>query len=50
MNRLLALLAHYGGLDETAIIWVPLVLIGGLWWIMRGGDPKEGDEPPEERT
>jgi hypothetical protein len=45
-----ALLAHYGGLDETAIIWVPLVLIGGLWWIMRGGDPKEGDEPPEETT
>jgi hypothetical protein len=47
---LLAPLAHYGGVDETAIIWVPLVLIGGLWWIMRGGDPKEGDEPPEETT
>ena len=47
---MLAPLAHYGGLDETAIIWVPLVLIGGLWWIMRGGDPKEGDEPPEETT
>ena len=47
---MLAPLAHYGGLDETAIIWVPLVLIAGLWWIMRGGDPKEGDEPPEETT
>jgi hypothetical protein len=47
---LLGVLAHYGGLDETAVIWVPLVLIGGLWWIMRGGDPKEGDEPPEETT
>ena len=50
MHLLLALLAHYGGLDETAIIWVPLVLIAGLWWIMRGGDPKEGDEPPPEET
>ena len=47
----LTLLAHYGGVDETAIIWVPLVLVGGLWWIMRGGDPKEGDEqPPTEDT
>jgi hypothetical protein len=45
---LLALLAHYGGVDETAIIWVPLVLIAGLWWIMRGGDPTEGDDPPTE--
>jgi hypothetical protein len=50
LPALLAPLAHYGGLDETAIIWVPLVLIAGLWWIMRGGDPKEGDEPPTEET
>ncbi len=40
------MLAHYGGLDETAIIWVPLVMIGGLWWLLRGGDPKQEDEPP----
>jgi hypothetical protein len=38
-------LAHMGGIDETAIIWVPLVMVGGLWWLLRGGDPKE-DEPP----
>jgi hypothetical protein len=44
---LLGVLAHYGGLDETAIILVPLVMIGGLWWILRGGDPKD-EEPPQE--
>jgi hypothetical protein len=27
----LEVLAHYGGVDETAIIWVPLVLGGVLW-------------------
>jgi hypothetical protein len=41
---LLGVLGHYGGLDETAVIWVPLVMIGGLWWILRGGDPKQDDE------
>jgi hypothetical protein len=41
-------LAHYGGIDETAIIWVPLVMVGGLWWLLRGGDPKEDERPPEE--
>lgn len=47
------MLAHYGGLDETAIIWVPLVMIGGLWWILRGGDPKDEEQeqqPPREET
>ena len=43
----LEVLAHYGGVDETTIIWVPLVLVGVLWWILRGGDP-EDDEPPRE--
>jgi hypothetical protein len=47
---LLCVLAHYGGLDETAVIWVPLVMIGGLWWLLRGGDPKQEDEPPREET
>src|SRR5512132_117957 len=47
---LLGVLAHYGGLDETAIIWVPLVMIGGLWWILRGGDPSKDEEPPREET
>jgi hypothetical protein len=47
---LLEVLAHYGGLDETAVIWVPLVMIGGLWWLLRGGDPKQEDEPPREET
>jgi hypothetical protein len=40
-------LAHMGGIDDTAIIWVPRVMVGGLWWLLRGGDPKE-DEPPRE--
>ena len=43
----LGVLAHYGGIDETAIIWVPLVMVGGLWWLLRGGDPKD-EEPPRE--
>jgi hypothetical protein len=43
----LGVLAHMGGVDETAIVWVPLVMVGGLWWLLRGGDPKE-DEPPRE--
>jgi hypothetical protein len=47
---LLGVLAHYGGLDETAIIWVPLVMIGGLWWILRGGEPKDEEQPPREET
>jgi hypothetical protein len=47
---LLGVLAHHGGLDETAIIWVPLVMIGGLWWILRGGDPGKDEEPPREET
>ncbi|HJU00110.1 MAG TPA: hypothetical protein VJ966_02765 [Actinomycetes bacterium] len=50
MPVVLTLLAHSGGVDETAVIWVPLVLIAGLWWIMRGGDPKEGDDPPPGET
>ena len=50
MPAALALLAHYGGLDETAVIGVPRVMSGGLGWTLRGGDPKEGDEPPPEET
>ena len=42
-------LGHYGGLDETAVIWVPLVLSGGLWWILRGGDPKDKDDEESSR-
>ncbi len=47
---MLGVLGHYGGLDETAIIWVPLVMVGGLWWILRGGDPKEDEESSQEET
>jgi hypothetical protein len=41
------LLAHYGGIDETAIIWMPIVMVIGLYFIFRGGDPKQ-DEPPRK--
>ena len=47
---MLGVLGHYGGLDETAIIWVPLVMVGGLWWILRGGDPKEDDPKEDEES
>ena len=47
---MLGVLGHYGGLDETAIIWVPLVMVGGLWWILRGGDPNEDEESSREET
>ena len=45
----LGVLAHYGGLDETAIIWMPLVMIAGLWWLLRGGDPEDKDDQPSPR-
>ena len=35
-------LAHYGGIDELAIIWMPAVMGIGLWLIMRTGKPEEG--------
>jgi hypothetical protein len=49
-------LAHYGGIDELAIIWMPAVMGIGLWLIMRTGkeEPseedadREGAEVPEE--
>jgi hypothetical protein len=42
-----------GGIDELAVIWMPLVMGFGLWLIMRTGKEKpseeEGTEVPEER-
>lgn len=46
---MLTLLAHYGGIDEMAIILVPLVMVLGLWVIFRGGDPQEGEPPGEDK-
>ena len=52
MPAVLALLAHYGGLDETAVIWVPLVLIAGLWFICRAftdrGGARQEAEPQDQ--
>jgi hypothetical protein len=39
-------LAHMGGIDELAVIWMPLVMGIGLWLIFRTGK----DEQPEEDT
>jgi hypothetical protein len=25
-------------------------MVGGLWWILRGGDPKEDEESSREET
>jgi hypothetical protein len=43
-------LAHYGGIDELAIIWMPLVMGVGLWLIMRTGkeDHSEDDADVSE--
>jgi hypothetical protein len=42
-----------GGIDELAVIWMPLVMGIGLWLIFRTGFTKEPgpDDPgmPEER-
>jgi hypothetical protein len=32
------------------VIWVPLVMVAGLWWILRGGDPKDDEESPREES
>jgi hypothetical protein len=42
-------LAHYGGIDELAMIWMPLVMGIGLWLIMRTGkDEQHGEEEDAE--
>jgi hypothetical protein len=37
-------LGHMGGIDELAVIWMPLVMGIGLWLIFRTGK----DEPSQE--
>jgi hypothetical protein len=37
-------LAHYGGIDELAVIWMPAVMGIGLWLIMRTGKPEDRSE------
>ena len=39
-------LAHYGGIDELAIIWMPAVMGIGLWLILRTGK----EEPTKEEN
>jgi hypothetical protein len=43
-------LAHYGGIDELAIIWMPAVMGIGLWLILRTGKDKEEQQSGEEST
>lgn len=38
--------AHYGGIDELAVVWMPAVMGIGLWLIFRTG--KEEEETSEE--
>jgi hypothetical protein len=40
-------LAHYGGIDELAIIWMPLVMGIGLWLIFRTGKDEQDQEDAE---
>ena len=41
---LVHMFAHMGGIDELAVIWMPLVMGIGLWLIFRTGK----DEPSKE--
>ena len=40
-------LAHMGGIDELAIIWMPLVMGIGLWLIFRTGKDETSQEDAE---
>jgi hypothetical protein len=40
------IVAHYGGIDELAVIWMPAVMGVGLWLIFRTG--KEDEEETSE--
>jgi hypothetical protein len=44
-------LAHMGGIDELAIIWMPLVMGIGLWLIFRTSKDEQSEDAdmPEER-
>lgn len=43
-------LAHMGGIDELAVIWMPLVMGIGLWLIFRTGkdEQQQDDEQDQE--
>ncbi|HVG66512.1 MAG TPA: hypothetical protein VND02_10675 [Actinomycetota bacterium] len=41
-------LAHMGGIDELAVIWMPAVMGIGLWLIMRTGKEKPSEEESTE--
>jgi hypothetical protein len=43
-------LAHYGGIDELAVIWMPLVMGIGLWLIFRTGKDEEHQEEDAEMS
>lgn len=43
-------LAHYGGIDELAIIWMPAVMGIGLWLILRTGKEEPSEEESTEVT
>ena len=40
--------AHMGGIDELAIIWMPLVMGIGLWLIFRTGKDEQDQEDQED--
>jgi hypothetical protein len=42
-------LAHYGGIDELAVIWMPAVMGIGLWLIFRTGKDETGEEEPDRK-
>jgi hypothetical protein len=43
-------LAHMGGIDELAIIWMPLVMGIGLWLIFRTGKDETTSQEDAEMT
>jgi hypothetical protein len=42
------IVAHYGGIDELAVIWMPAVMGVGLWLIFRTGKEDGKEETSEE--
>jgi hypothetical protein len=43
-------LAHYGGIDELAVIWMPAVMGIGLWLIFRTGKDEQHQEEDTEMS
>ena len=44
----MVVVAHYGGIDELAVVWMPAVMGIGLWLIFRTGKEEEEETSEED--